>query len=163
MPSLRPFSFLSEERLDRTVDEINHGLGGLRHPRIALEAFVWTIAAWMLSALCAYIVSLAFRLQLSFACGVLVVVAVGLGMIVPSSPGAIGVFEAAALIALKPFGISHSVALSYALVLHAVNSFRFYSLVFRYCSTTPTPRRGNESSATAASRRFPHSRQRSWG
>ena len=38
---------------------------------VALEAFVWTVLAWMLSALCAYIVSVSFHLHLSFACGVL--------------------------------------------------------------------------------------------
>jgi uncharacterized membrane protein YbhN (UPF0104 family) len=42
-------------------------------------------------------------------------------MILPSSPAAVGVFEAAALIALKAYGIDKSAALSYALVLHAVN------------------------------------------
>jgi uncharacterized protein (TIRG00374 family) len=127
---LRRFSLFSEGRLDRTVSEINHGLGGLRRPRVAFEAFVWTVAAWLLSALCAYIVSLAFRLHLSFASGVLVIVAVGLGMILPSPPGAIGVFEAAALIALKAYGVSHSVALSYALVLHAVNFVPFLLVGF---------------------------------
>jgi glycosyltransferase 2 family protein len=122
---LRRFSFFSGARLDRTVDELTHGLSGLRRGSVALEAFLWTVAAWMLSALCAYIVSLSFHLHLSFASGVLVVVAVGLGMILPSPPGAIGVFEGAALIALKAYGIPHSLALSYALVLHAVNFVPF--------------------------------------
>jgi glycosyltransferase 2 family protein len=121
---LRPlgrFSLFSGERLERTIDELNHGLSGLRHGTVALEAFLWTILAWMLTALCAYLVSLAFHLHLPFACGVLVVVAVGLSMILPSPPGAIGVFEGAALIALKAYGVPHSEALPYALVLHAVN------------------------------------------
>jgi glycosyltransferase 2 family protein len=122
---LRRFAWFSGTRLDRTVDELTHGLSGLRHGTVALEAFVWTVLAWMLSALCAYIVSVAFHLHLSFACGVLVVVAVGLGMILPSPPGAVGVFEGAALIALKAFGVSHSEALPYALVLHAVNFVPF--------------------------------------
>jgi uncharacterized protein (TIRG00374 family) len=122
---LRRFAWFSGTRLDRTVDELTHGLSGLRHGTVALEAFLWTVLAWMLSALCAYIVSLSFHLHLSFACGVLVVVAVGLGMILPSPPGAVGVFEGAALIALKAFGVPHSSALPYALVLHAVNFVPF--------------------------------------
>jgi glycosyltransferase 2 family protein len=122
---LRRFPWFSGTRLDLTVEELTHGLSGLRHGTVALEAFLWTILAWMLSALCAYIVSLSFHLHLSFACGVLVVVAVGLGMILPSPPGAVGVFEGAALIALKAFGVPHSSALPYALVLHAVNFVPF--------------------------------------
>jgi glycosyltransferase 2 family protein len=125
---LRPlerFSPFSGERLERTVAELAHGLSGLRHRGVALEAFVWTVIAWMLSALCAYVVSLAFHLHLPLACGVLVVVAVGLSMILPSPPAAVGVFEGAALIALKAYHIPHSAALPYALVLHAVNFVPF--------------------------------------
>src|SRR6202020_892353 len=88
---LRPlgrFSLFSGERLDRTVDELTHGLSGPRQPLLALEAFVWTILAWLLTALCAYLVSLAFHLHLPFACGVLVAVAIGGGMILPSPPAA---------------------------------------------------------------------------
>ncbi|HST55605.1 MAG TPA: lysylphosphatidylglycerol synthase transmembrane domain-containing protein [Solirubrobacteraceae bacterium] len=122
---LKRISLFSGERLENTIEELTHGLSGLRHRGVALEALVWTIAAWMLSALCAYLVSLAFHLHLPFACGVLVVVAVGLGMILPSPPAAVGVFEGAALIALNAYGVSHSAALPYALVLHAVNFVPF--------------------------------------
>jgi uncharacterized protein (TIRG00374 family) len=119
------FSLFSGERLERTIDELIHGLSGLRHPWLAFEAFVWTIAAWLLTALCAYLVSLAFHLHLPFACGVLVAVAIGLSMILPSPPAAVGVFEGAALIALEAYGVSHSAALPYAVVLHLVNFIPF--------------------------------------
>jgi uncharacterized protein (TIRG00374 family) len=122
---LRRFSPFSGPRLDRTVEEVTHGLSGLRSRTVAVQAFLWTLAAWMVSAVCAYIVTLSFHLHLSFATAVLVIVAVGLSMILPSPPGAIGVFEGAALIALKAYGISHSSALPYALVLHAVNFLPF--------------------------------------
>jgi hypothetical protein len=139
---LRRFAWFSGTRLDRTVDELTHGLSGLRHGTVALEAFLWTVLAWMCSALCAYIVSLSFHLHLSFACGVLVVVAVGLGMILPSPPGAVGVFEGAALIALKAFGVPHSSALPYALVLHAVNFIPFVlvgAVLLQYNARRPGP------------------------
>lgn len=122
---VRRFSWFSGDRLDRTVDELTHGLSGLHKPAVAVEACLWTIVAWMLSALCAYIVTLSFHLHLSFGCGVLVVVAVGLSMILPSPPAAVGVFEAAALIALRAYGVPHSLALPYALVLHAANFIPF--------------------------------------
>jgi uncharacterized protein (TIRG00374 family) len=125
---LRPLVRLlrvSEERLKRIVDELTHGLSGLRHPRVALEAFVWTTAGWMLSILCAYLVTRAFHLHLPFAASVLVMVAIGLSMILPSPPAAVGVFEGAALIALQAYHIPHSTALPYALVVHAVNFVPF--------------------------------------
>jgi uncharacterized protein (TIRG00374 family) len=137
---LQRISLFSGERLERTIDELTHGLSGLRHPWLALEAFVWTIAAWLLTALCAYFVSLAFHLHLPFACGVLVAVAIGLGMILPSPPAAVGVFEGAALIALEAYGVSHSAALPYAVVLHLVNFIPFVlvgALVLHHNSRHP--------------------------
>jgi uncharacterized protein (TIRG00374 family) len=137
---LRRMSLFSGERLDRTVDDLTHGLSGLRHPWLALEAFVWTIAAWLLTALCAYLVTLAFNLHLPFACGVLVAVAIGLGMILPSPPAAVGVFEGAAWIALDAYGVSHSSALPYAVVLHLINFAPFViagALLLHYNSRHP--------------------------
>jgi len=113
------------DRLEKTVMELAHGLSGLRNHEVAVEAFLWTIAAWMLTALCSYLVAVAFHLHLPFACGVLVAVAVGLSMILPSAPAAIGVFEGAAILALKAYGLPKSTILPYALVLHAVNFIPF--------------------------------------
>ena len=43
----------------------------------------------------------------------------------PSSPAAIGVFEAATVIALTAFDVPQAEALSYALVLHLLNLVPF--------------------------------------
>ncbi len=42
-------------------------------------------------------------------------------MIIPSPPAAVGVFEAAGVLALKAYGVHASTALPYALVLHVSN------------------------------------------
>lgn len=125
---LRPLgqlSLFSGERLEHTIAEFTHGLSGLRHPRLALEAFGWTLAAWLLTAVCAYFVSLAFHLHLPLSCGLLVAVAVGLSMILPSPPAAVGVFEGAALVALRAYDAPASSALPYAVILHLVNFLPF--------------------------------------
>jgi uncharacterized protein (TIRG00374 family) len=146
---LRPLGRLplfSGERLEQTVTELTHGLSGLRHRGVALEAFLWTLAAWILTALCAYLVSLAFHLGLPLSCGVLVAVAVGLGMILPSPPAAVGVFEAAALIALKAYNIPHSSALPYALALHLLNFVPFVAIgAFLLHYNNRHPRHGDPS------------------
>jgi uncharacterized protein (TIRG00374 family) len=122
---LRRLAPFSEDRLDRTVAELVHGLSGLHNGRVALEALVWTIAAWMLSSLSGFCVMLAFHLGLPFGAAVLVQVAIGLGMILPAPPAAAGVFEGATLIALRAYGVPRSIALPYALVLHLVNFVPF--------------------------------------
>ena len=141
---LRRLSLFSGDHLERIVVELAHGLSGLRNRQVAIEASLWTIIAWMLTALCAYLVSLAFHLHLPFPCGVLVAVAVGLSMILPSPPAAIGVFEGAAILALKTYGLLKSTILPYALVLHAVN-FVPYVLIgawFLHYNSRHPPRGG---------------------
>ena len=68
---------------------------------------------------------LGFHLGLPPAAALLVVVATNLVMILPSSPSGIGVFEAAALVALDAYGIGSSAALSYALVGHTLQFLPF--------------------------------------
>jgi glycosyltransferase 2 family protein len=144
---LRPLGRLplfSGERLDHTLAELVHGLSGLRHRGVALSAFMWTTLAWMLSALSAWLLTHAFPLHLPFASGVLLMVAIGLGMILPAPPAAVGVFEGAALIALRAYGIAHSAALPYALVLHLTNIVPFVlagALVVQHNARHPRRRR----------------------
>ncbi len=133
---------VSEERLERAVGELVHGLSGLRDWRVAIEALFWTLIGWLFSMLCAYFVILAFHFNLPFAAGVLVMVAIGMSMILPSAPAAVGVFEGATLIALNAYGMAHSVALPYALVLHLVNFVPFVLVGFfllHYNSRHPRP------------------------
>jgi uncharacterized membrane protein YbhN (UPF0104 family) len=55
----------------------------------------------------------------------LVVVAINLSLVLPSSPAALGVFEAATVVALRAFDVPRAEALSYALVLHLLNLVPF--------------------------------------
>ena len=112
---------LSVERVEREAATLAEGLSGLREHRVALEALLWSLAAWLTSALWAWLVLLAFEPSRGFGVGVLVTVAIGLSMIIPSPPAAVGVFEAAGVLALKAYHVRSSIALPYALVLHVSN------------------------------------------
>jgi uncharacterized protein (TIRG00374 family) len=121
---LLPFArlpFLSSERIDYAARNLVRGFVGFRHVRLALVALVWTFAGWLVLALCFWLVMEGFHLHLSYVAALLALIATGIGAIVPSSPAGIGVFEAAVVVALDPFGVSRSQALSYAVVLHALN------------------------------------------
>jgi hypothetical protein len=112
---------LSSERVEREAATLAQGLSGLREHRVAVEAFAWSIAAWMTAALWAWFVLLAFEPSRGFGAGVLVTVVIGLAMIIPAPPAAVGVFEAAGVLALKAYHVAASTALPYALVLHVSN------------------------------------------
>jgi uncharacterized membrane protein YbhN (UPF0104 family) len=125
---LRPLArlpLLSLEQTDRAAGSIVRGAVSLRDPRLAAAALVLTAISWILLALSAWVLMLGFDLGLSPLAGALVFVAVGLSLVLPSSTAALGVFEAATIVALDPYGVPKADALSYALVLHAVNFFPY--------------------------------------
>src|SRR5207245_6152359 len=97
------------------------GLAGVRRPRLAIGAFALTTLSWLGLGLSNWFVLRAFHLGLSPLAGLLTVIAINLALILPSSPAAVGVFEAATLVALSAYGISTSDGLPAALVLHLLN------------------------------------------
>lgn len=130
---LRPLArlpFLDEARLDAGAENIGRGLSGLRDVRLAIRAIALTLASWLVLAASYWLVMLGFDFELSPLAGALVAIALGLGMILPASPASVGVFEAATILALAAYGVDESAALSYALVLHAVNFVPFLVVGF---------------------------------
>jgi uncharacterized membrane protein YbhN (UPF0104 family) len=112
---------ITPERAESEAATLAVGLSGLRERRVALEALAWSISAWLMSAVWAWCVLLAFEPSRGFGTGILVTVVIGLSMIIPSPPAAVGVFEAAGVAALAAYHVHQSAALPYALVLHVSN------------------------------------------
>ena len=113
------------ERVEAAAINATRGLVALRNPVIALRGFVLTIASWFVLGVSYWILMEAFHLSLPLDAAILVTVATNLSLVLPSSPAALGVFEAATIIALDAFAIPHAEALSYALVLHVLNLVPF--------------------------------------
>jgi glycosyltransferase 2 family protein len=117
--------FVSAERAEWAARNLARGFAGLRRPRLAGAAFLLTVVSWLVIAFSWWLLMQGFGLDVSPLASLLVVVASNLALILPSSPAGLGVFEAAVVLALGAYGVSNSVALSYALVLHAVNFLPF--------------------------------------
>jgi uncharacterized protein (TIRG00374 family) len=112
---------LDAGRWMKRAESLIDGFGLLRARRPLFEVTGWSLAIWLTAAITYFVLMHAFALPLPFAAAVLVLCALGLSAIVPSSPGYIGVFHAVTVLALSLFGIEKSLALSYAIVLHALN------------------------------------------
>jgi uncharacterized protein (TIRG00374 family) len=113
------------ERVEHAVGNATRGLLALRDPRVALRGMALTLASWIVLGLSFWLLTPAFDLGVPVVAGMLVVVAVNLSLVLPSSPAALGVFEAATVVALRGFDVSQAEALSYALVLHLLNLVPF--------------------------------------
>jgi glycosyltransferase 2 family protein len=125
---LRPLTLLpgiSRERTETGAANLVGGFSVFRRPRIALQATVLTAVSWFLIAFSFWLVMLGFDLGVGFEAGLLVVVATNFAMILPSGPAAVGVFEAATIVALATFGVDRTVALSYGIVVHALNALPY--------------------------------------
>jgi uncharacterized protein (TIRG00374 family) len=126
--ALRPLArlpFVSTEQADHIGDRLGAGLAALRQPKLALGALFWTTLSWLIIAVSTWFVLRGFHLHLSVVAALLLVIATNLAMILPSSPSAVGVFEAASLLALRAYGVTDARALSCALVIHVLNFLPF--------------------------------------
>jgi uncharacterized protein (TIRG00374 family) len=113
------------EHVEVAAINATRGLVALRRPAVAVRGVALTIASWVVLAISYWILMSAFALHLPLAAAILVTVAINLSLVLPSSPAALGVFEAATIIALDAFDVPHADALSYALVLHLLNLIPF--------------------------------------
>lgn len=108
-----------ERRLLHAFETFVTGLDGVRAPSHLLPLFLWTVIVWVIPALAFWTMLVAMNLHLPWVAGWTVLAFVGLGVSIPSAPGYVGVFHAAAALAVALFGASQSAAVGYALVLHA--------------------------------------------
>ncbi|HEV7884627.1 MAG TPA: lysylphosphatidylglycerol synthase transmembrane domain-containing protein [Solirubrobacteraceae bacterium] len=115
----------ASERVEQAVGNATRGLVALREPRVALRGMALTLASWVVLGFSFWILTAALHLDVPVVAGMLVVVAINLSLVLPSSPAALGVFEAATVVALRAFDVPRAEALSYALVLHLLNLVPF--------------------------------------
>jgi len=120
---LRRLPLVSEERAHQIRYALVAGSAILLRPRQL--AFVAAISAfiWITGALSIWILFPALDLDLVAAAPWLILVANTFAIMVPSGPATVGVYEASVQAALIALGIGASTALSFAVVLHAVNFF----------------------------------------
>jgi len=102
--------------LERGIEAFNL----LKSVKTLLILFFLTIVFVVSQVLTNYFLFRAFDLPLSLWAALFLLLAVQVGNIPPSSPGKIGIFEFAVILALSVFAIPKSQALSYALMLHVV-------------------------------------------
>lgn len=80
-----------------------------------------SLFGWILVFITGWSASLVLNLDIPIIATMLAVVVTTLGMLVPSSPGYIGVFHYLVFLSLSPFGIAKETSLALALLWHAVN------------------------------------------
>ena len=112
--------FLDRPGVYAALENLIDGFAALRS-RLGLLLVGQSLVAWFGVVLMAWSSARAVNLQLPLTALVLCVVVTSLGMLLPSTPGYLGVFEYLTTVALLPFGVPKDVAFGFALVWHIVN------------------------------------------
>lgn len=129
-------------RLLGILDGIREGLDALRSPRRLVEVAAWSVLLWTVNAASFSALFPAFGLRADFGAALVVQGAVVIGVAVPSSPGYVGVFEAAILIALALYGVPQDQGLAFALTYHAATFLPIILLGFHSMARTSLSWRG---------------------
>ena len=125
---LRPVGWLpgvGPERVDGMARGFVTGLVGSPSSRVTVRALAVTLVSWLVLACSIWLLLLGTAVDASFGMALLILIATNLVLVLPSGPAAVGAFEAAVVVVLAAYGVGRAEALSFALVLHALNLFPY--------------------------------------
>jgi uncharacterized protein (TIRG00374 family) len=117
---LRYIRFLDRPGVYAAIEHLIDGFAALRGRR-GPALIILSLVAWVAIIIEAWAVRMAVAPTVPMTGMVFALLVTSLGMVVPSTPGYIGVFHALVVLSLGPFGVPQTTAMSVALVWHAVN------------------------------------------
>ena len=134
-----------ERRLMRALGTMREGLEGVRTGHHVVPIVLSSAAIWLVLAVSIWTALRAANLDLPLAASWTALAFLGLGVSLPSSPGFVGVVQAAIVLALALFAVPHTEALSFSLLLHASQYFPvtlcgLYSLFVEHVSLVDATR-----------------------
>jgi uncharacterized protein (TIRG00374 family) len=101
------------------VSEVLDVLSILLNFKLSLNLWAQSVVLWLLVVINYMFIGFALNIPLNFELGMVLLIALNLGMVVPSAPGYIGVFEALVKVSLLPFFPGQeSLLVSLGLLLH---------------------------------------------
>jgi len=133
---LTRYLFFLPERWKQSVRSIvirfSSGLAFIKQPKAASWVAVQTMFLWICMGGSNYFVFLAFGFDLPLEASFFLLVVVSISILIPSSPGFVGVYHAGTVFTLTRYGIGYEDALSFALVLHAAQYIPITLMGFYY-------------------------------
>jgi uncharacterized protein (TIRG00374 family) len=118
--------FLPRNWLDKLVKQLRSfavGLESIQSSRILIYTILFSLLLWSLFAASNFLIIRSFGLQLPFYAPFLVLAFQILGVTLPSSPGFIGTYHTAVILAFAMFDVSNEMAISVAIIMHAAFFF----------------------------------------
>ncbi|MEE8577928.1 MAG: lysylphosphatidylglycerol synthase transmembrane domain-containing protein, partial [candidate division Zixibacteria bacterium] len=128
-----------KEKVREIVGKFSHGLLFLKDHRKTAIVAANTLLIWIAMGLSNYFVFLAFDFALPLSASYVLLAVVSISILIPSSPGFVGVYHAGVAFTLQMYGVPLEAAGAFALVLHAaqyipVTGMGFYFLKTKHLS-----------------------------
>lgn len=116
------------DKITTLIGNFSSGAGVLRKPGALMAAGGLSLMIWSIAGSAAWLWIRAFQLPVPWYGAFFVLIMVNLSSAIPSSPGYVGVYHYAAVLALSVWVPDRSVALAYAFGSHALNMLANVSL-----------------------------------
>jgi hypothetical protein len=101
------------------LESLLASLGAIRQPLLLLRIVFWSIMLWLMGALSYWLGMLAFGIRVPFLGAVFLQSVVSFAVVLPSSPGFFGIFEAAVRVGLvQIWGLDPNQTISFAIGFH---------------------------------------------
>jgi len=108
------------QQAERITQSFIQGLALIKDGTQVIEVIFLSLMAWSVWAGGIYFCLKAFHLELPLTAPLLLVVVINMGVMIPSSPGFIGVFQYLCFVSLSFFAVPKETALGFSVLLHAI-------------------------------------------
>ncbi len=132
---LKPLPSALAIKIANLAREVLDVLSVLLDLKLSLNLWAQSILMWTFAVVNYFVLSAAINFQLDWKLSMLLTISLNLGMVVPSAPGYVGVFEFITITALSPFFPDQkSLLLSFGLLLHLTGYLPVIALGAYYTS-----------------------------
>ncbi len=116
-----PWRLARRISLSSRVEQLSAPTDVLRHIQAWARLLVWSAVTWAFALATVWASACAVDVQLGLSAVAVVALVTSVGQAIPSSPGYVGVYHAATVVALSPFGVDPARALGVAVIAHMVS------------------------------------------
>lgn len=127
------FFFVPENIINKLVTVLDSFIGGLKvlhTPKDLLLTTASSLCIWICESFTFYIISVAMGMHIPYPILAFSMIILAFGVLLPSSPGFIGVYEFFCVFGLGIFGVGKDMALTFALLMHSMQFFVILALGF---------------------------------
>jgi uncharacterized protein (TIRG00374 family) len=109
-----------QERLRATYIAVLASFDELRSSHVLFGSVFWSLVVWVTAVLTNYLTFVALDMQATVLASVLILIVLQAGIVLPSVPGKVGVFQYLCVLTLGLLAVDGNAALAYGFLLHAL-------------------------------------------